>query len=135
MSAKSPYGPKVKAVRIRLGQTVNAFAAFHGVSRATQLNYEAGITVPTIDYLDRCLTMGIAASEMLIQTDPQTDTYRNLDFLLQTCPVELHEIVERHKEVLRAGGATAPLYQELWTLFRRGFAAGTADVGASPRGG
>jgi transcriptional regulator with XRE-family HTH domain len=110
------YGSRLKAARKRLGKSVLAFAEEAGVSRSTQMNYESGISLPSIAYLDRCVRMGMNVWEVL---DPGSERSRDLDLSVRgDVPVQLHAALEEHLPSIRAGGSTAPLFSDLLAVFR-----------------
>ncbi len=53
------YGKKLRSERLRLGLTQAALAESGGVSKATQVAYEADATRPDISYLSRIAEVGV----------------------------------------------------------------------------
>lgn len=112
------YGARIKAARNKLGFSVEKFAEVVGVARSTQMNYESGRTLPTIDYLDKCLAAGALIADLLPAAAPPREKSNIVNCPIGELPVSLHAALERHLPGLRAGGATTPLYEELWHLFQ-----------------
>jgi transcriptional regulator with XRE-family HTH domain len=54
-----PFGGKLRLERLRLGLTQAALAGLGGVSKATQVAYEADATRPDIGYLSRIAEAGV----------------------------------------------------------------------------
>ena len=61
------YGEKIRHERRRLGLNQTDFARLGGVSKATQVAYEAGTTLPQIDYLARLHLAGVDALWILTE--------------------------------------------------------------------
>ncbi len=103
------YGARLKECRLGLGLSQAAFAEKVGVSKATQVNYEAGRTIPDLSYADRCAALGIDPGRLLM-----TRGVKKLD--LVDAPIELHRIVESCAQSARAGQSTEAAYRALWQL-------------------
>lgn len=112
------YGARIKAARNKLGLSADKFAEIAGVARSTQMNYESGKSLPSIDYLEKCLAAGVSISDLLPTASMSEVQSKILDSSAGDLPVGLHAALERHLPALRAGGSTTPLYEELWHLFR-----------------
>lgn len=59
------FGKSLKAERLRLGLNQTALAEVGGVSKATQVAYEAGSTRPDAEYLSRVADAGVDATWVL----------------------------------------------------------------------
>lgn len=110
------YGTQIKASRKRLKMTVDDFAERLGVSRATQMNYESGKTLPNLAYLDSCANLGIDPMSLLL-----AGTSRSADNNLDSSglAVELFKLLDSPREPLDTPSGRAWLFEEALRLVGR----------------
>lgn len=108
------YGQRIKENRKRLKMTVDQFAERLGVSRATQMNYEAGRTVPSIGYIDRCAEVGLDPMDLLQAgaTEPASAARDEIE-------VELFRLFDSPPGPLDSPQGRARMFQALLRLLRR----------------
>jgi transcriptional regulator with XRE-family HTH domain len=109
------YGGQIKKHRLRLKLTVERFAKMLGVSRATQMNYESGKTVPTLEYLDGCARLGINPLELLRVGQAANEKPSSSDEL----SVEIFRLFDSPELPLDTPRGRALLFQETLRLMRR----------------
>lgn len=59
MPNKLGIGVRLREERLRVRRTQQEIADFAGIDRNTQINYEAGHTVPPADYLQHIQQLGL----------------------------------------------------------------------------
>lgn len=109
------YGSQIKTSRLRLKMTLEQFAARLGVSRATQANYESGKTIPTVDYLDACASIGIDPMQLLRTGSIKDDKTLDQD----SVAVELFRLIHSPLEPLDTPTGRTWLFKELLKIARR----------------
>lgn len=109
------YGSQIKENRQRLKMTVERFAARLGVSRATQMNYESGKTLPTVAYLDECAKIGINPLQLLQAGAAEIERPVDDDGLA----AEIFRLIDAPKEPLDTAPGRAWLFEETLRLVRR----------------
>jgi len=60
--SRDVFGPRIKAERLRLGMTQEAFGTRLGVSKPTQVTYESGLRIPDLVYLSAAAKIGVDIS-------------------------------------------------------------------------
>ena len=110
------YGFKIKANRERLKMTVDQFAKRLGVSRATQMNYESGKTLPSVAYLDECAKIGIDPMGLL-RAGVVEDGVNKLDS--DGLAAEVFRLIDAPLEPLDTPSGRAWLFEHALRLIRR----------------
>ena len=110
------YGSRIKANRKRLKLTVEDFAERLGVSRASQMNYESGRTLPNVAYLDSCAKIGIDPMTLLL-AGTLSQTSKELDSI--GVAAELFKLLDSPREPLDTPSGRALLFEEALRLVRR----------------
>lgn len=86
-----PFGPRLRHERQRLNFSQSQLAAIGGVSKTTQIAYEAGVHVPTLSYLMDIANRGADATYIL--TGKREETFAG-DVLNWNLMGELASVVE-----------------------------------------
>lgn len=122
------YGSRIKAGRKRLKLSVDEFAARLGVSRATQMNYESGRTLPSVAYVDQCAHVGIDPFDLL-EAGSELPTKSNSGDS-DAMAVEIFRLLDGSANSLDSPAGRAYLFQALLRLVRRA-ARVDANIGQS----
>ena len=109
------FGLRIKAGRTRLGLSLEDFAERLGVSRGTQSNYEAGVTMPSLEYAEKCAELGIRISEKLVPSG-NTPSSNNLEE--DDISVQLIGIILNHWDPRFNKKRITSLFAELLELYR-----------------
>lgn len=78
-----PFAPKLRDERTRLGMTQERFARLGGVSKATQVAYEAGHTSPQVEYLRRVAAAGVDVTWLVTDQAQPRDHQWELQFEIE----------------------------------------------------
>lgn len=97
-----PYGSRLRGERSRLGVTQTLLASAGGVSKPTQVAYEADTYVPDLEYLDGISTTGV--DKIFVVTGKTTSQFvtEHFDWKLH------HEVVEVVMELSEELGLQLP---------------------------
>lgn len=74
------YGVRLRNERVRLGYTQARWAERCGVSKTSQVNYEAGTYLPDVEYLSGTVKLGADPFYLLSGRTTETSTVTRLDW-------------------------------------------------------
>ena len=96
--------------------TVDDFAQRMGVSRATQMNYESGKTLPSVGYIDRCAEVGLDPIDFLKASARTRPAIGTCEVELE---VEIFRLLHAPPVPLDSPQGRTRLFQALLRLMRR----------------
>jgi transcriptional regulator with XRE-family HTH domain len=102
------FGERIKRGREHAGLSIVDLAEKIGVSRSSQLNYESGRTIPTLDYIEAWKDLGLSPYELL----GLTSLDNKLDY--KHISVQITTLIEQN--IVKGDVRIAPLLQSLLDL-------------------